>query len=95
MDTLIFGTDGWRDIIGERFTFANVSRVAQAYAAYLHDQGAPSVAVGFDTRFNGVLFARRVAEVFAANDVRVLLADAYLPTPALSFAVKHLSLGAA
>ena len=51
MDTLIFGTDGWRDIIGERFTFANVSRVAQAYAAYLHDQGTPSVAVGYDTRF--------------------------------------------
>ena len=93
MDTLIFGTDGWRDIIGERFTFANVSRVAQAYAAYLHEQGTPSVAVGFDTRFNGALFARRVAEVFTANDVRVLLADAYLPTPALSFAVKHLSLG--
>ncbi len=93
MDTLIFGTDGWRDLIGERFTFTNVSRVAQAYAAYLHDQGTPSVAVGYDTRFNGALFARRVAEVFAANDVRVLLADAYLPTPTLSFAVKHLALG--
>lgn len=93
MDTLVFGTDGWRDIIGERFTFANVSRVAQAYAAYLRDAGTPSVAVGFDTRFNGALFARRVAEVLAANDVRVLLAEAYLPTPALSFAVKHLSLG--
>ena len=93
MDTLVFGTDGWRDIIGERFTVENVSRVAQAYAAYLRDAGTESVAVGFDTRFNGALFARRVAEVFAANGVRVLLAEAYLPTPALSFAVKHLGLG--
>ncbi len=93
MDILVFGTDGWRDIIGERFTFANVSRVAQAYAAYLHDAGTPSAAVGYDTRFNGALFARRVAEVLAANDIRVLLADEYLPTPALSFAVKHLFLG--
>ena len=93
VDTLIFGTDGWRDIIGERFTFANVSRVAQAYAAYLQDAGTPSVAVGYDTRFNGALFARRVAEVFAANGVQVLLAENYLPTPALSFAVKHLTLG--
>ncbi len=93
MDTLVFGTDGWRDIIGERFTFANVSRVAQAYAAYLHDAGTPSVAVGYDTRFNGALFARRVAEVFAANGVRVFLTENYLPTPALSFAVNHLTLG--
>lgn len=93
MDTLVFGTDGWRDIIGERFTFANVSRVAQAYADYLHDAGTSSAAVGYDTRFNGALFARRVAEVLAANDIRVLLANEYLPTPALSFAVKHLSLG--
>ena len=60
---------------------------------YLHDAGTPSAAVGYDTRFNGALFARRVAEVLAANDIRVLLANEYLPTPALSFAVKHLSLG--
>ena len=93
MDTLVFGTDGWRDLIGERFTFVNVSRAAQAYADYLNAAGTPSAAVGYDTRFNGALFARRVAEVLAANDIRVLLANEYLPTPALSFAVKHLTLG--
>ncbi len=93
LDTLVFGTDGWRDVIGERFTFANVSRVAQAYADYLHEAGTPSAVVGFDTRFNGELFARRVAEVLAANGVAVKLAAAYLPTPALSFAVKHLGVG--
>ena len=61
MGTLTFGTDGWRDVIGERFTFANVSRAAQAYADFLHEQGTSSAVVGFDTRFNGALFARRVA----------------------------------
>ena len=93
MDTLVFGTDGWRDIIGERFTFTNVSRVAQAYADYLHEQRTPSAVVGYDTRFNGALFARRVAEVLAANEVAVEVSESYLPTPALSFAVKHYGVG--
>jgi phosphomannomutase len=93
MDTLVFGTDGWRDIIGDRFTVANVSRAAQAYADYLHAQGTPSVVVGHDTRFNGALFARRVAEVLAANDIRVSLSASYVPTPALSFAVRHYGVG--
>jgi len=93
MDRLVFGTDGWRDIIGERFTFANVSRAAQAYADFLHARGTPSAVVGYDTRFNGARFARRVAETLAANGVRVLLSESYLPTPALSFAVKHLRVG--
>ena len=93
MDTLTFGTDGWRDVIGERFTFTNVSRAAQAYADFLHEQGTPSAVVGFDTRFNGALFARRVAETLAANGVRVRLAADYLPTPALSFAAKHYGVG--
>ena len=69
MDTLVFGTDGWRDIIGERFTFDNVSRAAQAYADSLSAQGTPSALVGYDTRFNGSRFARRVAEVLAANGI--------------------------
>ncbi len=93
MDTLVFGTDGWRDIIGDRFTFGNVSRVAQAYADYLHEEGTPSAVVGYDTRFNGALFARRVAEVLAANEVAVRVSGSYLPTPALSFAVKHYGVG--
>lgn len=93
MDTLVFGTDGWRDIIGERFTYANVARAAQAYADYLNDQGTPSALVGYDTRFSGSRFARRVAEVLAANGVTVQLSADYLPTPALSFAVKHLGVG--
>jgi phosphomannomutase len=93
MDRLIFGTDGWRDVIADKFTYANVARAAQAYADYLKAEGETRVLVGYDTRFNGPGFARRVAEVLVANGLEVLLAASYLPTPALSFAVKHLLAG--
>jgi phosphomannomutase len=93
MDKLVFGTDGWRDIIGERYTYSNVARAAQAYAEHLIDQRQDTAVVGHDTRFNGDLFARVVAEVLAANGLRTLLAATYLPTPALSFAVKHYQAG--
>ena len=92
-DTLKFGTDGWRDIIGERFTFDNVARAAQAYAQHLKDKGQTLVLVGYDTRFNGARFARHVAQTLAANGLEVKLSENYLPTPALSFAVKHYSAG--
>ena len=90
LDELVFGTDGWRDVIAERFTFANVARAAQAYADHLSATGGSSVVVGHDTRFLGDRFARRVAEVLAANGLTVHLSQGYLPTPALSFAVRHL-----
>jgi phosphomannomutase len=93
MDRLIFGTDGWRDIIADKFTYANVARAAQAYAEYLGSVGETRVLVGYDTRFNGAGFARRVAEVLAANGLEVLLAQSFLPTPALSFAVRHFQAG--
>jgi phosphomannomutase len=93
MDTLEFGTDGWRDIIAQRFTYANVARVAQAYATYLLGQGTPSVVIGFDTRFSAGNFAEAVAQVMAANGVQTYLSNSYLPTPALSFAVKHYGAG--
>ena len=65
-DELVFGTDGWRDVIAERFTFANVGRAAQAYADHLAATGGSSVVVGHDTRFMGARFARHVADVLAA-----------------------------
>lgn len=90
---LAFGTDGWRDVIAEGFTFANLARAAQAYAEHLLAAGETRVLVGYDTRFLGATFARRAAEVLAANGLEVLLAPRYLPTPAFSFAVKHLRAG--
>ena len=87
-----FGTDGWRDIIGEDFTYENVRKVAHAHALYLLASGAKRALVGFDTRFQGEGFARVAAETMAAAGLEVLLSSAYLPTPALSFAVKHYGL---
>ena len=85
-----FGTDGWRAIIGDQFTFDNVALVAQAYAQYLLEHQGKRVVVGYDTRFLANRFAQRAAEVLAANGLQVYLARSYLPTPVLSFAVKHL-----
>ncbi|AFZ68400.1 phosphomannomutase [Deinococcus peraridilitoris] len=85
-----FGTDGWRDIIAEDFTHANVAIVAAAHARYLASQGGQSVVIGFDPRFGGPQFARVAANTFAQHGLNVHLAGTYLPTPALSFAARHL-----
>ncbi|WP_051963084.1 phosphoglucomutase/phosphomannomutase family protein [Deinococcus misasensis] len=86
-----FGTDGWRDVIAENFTFENVRRASQAYASHIrahHPEGAP-VVVGYDTRFMARNFAQACAEVLSANGLTVHLSGQYLPTPALSYAVKR------
>ena len=87
-----FGTDGWRGIIAEDFTFENVRRVAAAIAAYVIKREDPraGVLIGYDTRFGSRRFAEAVAEVIAAAGISVKLANDYTPTPALSYAVKHL-----
>ncbi len=90
LDDLTFGTDGWRDVIADRFTDVNLGRAAQAYAEHLLDGGMYSVLVGYDTRFMGRRFALQAAEVLAANGLGVVVSEDYLPTPALSFAVRHL-----
>lgn len=91
MDKIQFGTDGWRAIIAKQFTFANVSRIAQAISDYLHTQTKSSagVALGFDTRFQSPDFARTVAEILAANRIPVYLSKNYSTTPMLSFTVKE------
>ncbi|MBV8672009.1 MAG: phosphoglucomutase/phosphomannomutase family protein, partial [Acidobacteriaceae bacterium] len=91
-----FGTDGWRGIIADDFTFANVRVAAAAIANYLHTSSDPKeatakgVCIGYDTRFESPLFARAVAEVVAASGIPVRLANRITPTPALSYAVRHL-----
>jgi phosphomannomutase len=81
-----FGTDGWRGVIGESYTFANLKIVSQAVADYLGE--GKRVAVGFDTRFMSDRFAEICAEVLKNNGIEVTLSDRPIPTPALSFAVK-------
>ncbi len=87
--SLVFGTDGWRDVIADRFTVANVRRAAAAYAEHLLVRDANLVVVGHDTRFGGELFATAAARELAGHGLRVLLSETYLPTPALSYAVAH------
>lgn len=87
-----FGTDGWRAVIAEDFTFANVERVAQAAANYWLanpiEGTQPLIVVGYDRRFFSDQFARRVSEVLAGNRFQVVLTDSPTPTPAVSQAVK-------
>ena len=89
LDKLKFGTDGWRGVIAEDFTFANVQRVAEAIAQYVREEGDPSkgLVVGYDTRFLSAEFAKHAGEVLAAAGIPVLLADRATPTPAVSYAV--------
>jgi phosphomannomutase len=82
-----FGTDGWRAVIGEEFTFENVAKVAQAYADLLSSPPAP-LPVGFDRRFLSEEFAKTVASVLAANGLKVALSQGYCPTPCISWMTK-------
>lgn len=89
MDKIKFGTDGWRGLIADDFTFANVRRVAAAVAAYVRAEGKPSrgLVVGYDTRFLSAEFAGAVAEVISSAGIPVVLGDRATPTPAVSYAV--------
>jgi phosphomannomutase len=86
-----FGTDGWRGVIADDFTFANVRTAAEAIAAYIHAKEDPAkgLCIGYDTRFLSKAFARACAEVAAATGIPVMLAHAVTPTPALSFGVRE------
>jgi alpha-D-glucose phosphate-specific phosphoglucomutase len=86
-----FGTDGWRGVIADDFTFANVRTAAEAIAAYIHAKEDPKkgICIGYDTRYGSRAFARACAEVAAASGIPVLLANAVTPTPALSFGVRQ------
>jgi phosphomannomutase len=91
MTQIKFGTDGWRGIIADDFTFENVRRVAGAIASYVlkHEDPARGVIVGYDTRFASQHAARAAAEVIASAGIPVTLANDYVPTPAISLAVKN------
>ncbi|NNF02912.1 MAG: phosphoglucomutase/phosphomannomutase family protein, partial [Rhodothermales bacterium] len=86
-----FGTDGWRAVIADGFTFENLSRVAAATASWVtNTYGAGStIVVGYDTRFLGERFARRAAEVMADAGHDIVLSTCFLPTPAVSWATKE------
>ena len=92
MAQIKFGTDGWRAVIAEDFTFANVARVAQATADFWSANPVAGtkrkIIAGYDRRFLSDRFAQIAAEVFAGNDFQVVLTPEPTPTPSVSFAVK-------
>jgi phosphomannomutase len=83
-----FGTDGWRAVIAEEYTFENLGRVACGTAQWLKSEfgDGSTVVLGFDTRFQGQVFAQHVARVLAGEGVRVIMSDAFTSTPAISWA---------
>jgi len=85
-----FGTDGWRGIIADDFTYENVRVAARAIALYVlnHEDAMAGVCVGYDTRFGSHSFAKVVAEVLAGAGIPVWFANKMTPTPELSFAVR-------
>ena len=84
-----FGTDGWRGVIAEDYTFNNVRRCAQGFSDYLLSQGNQGewVVIGYDKRFQSENFAAACTEVLVANNLRVYLTQEATPTPVISFSV--------
>ena len=99
MDSIRFGTSGWRGIIAQDFTFANVTLVAQAIATYLKRElkrkkspiygRQPKIILGHDTRFMGPEFTRTVAEVLAENGLQPLMCQRDAPTPVIAHAIRQ------
>jgi phosphomannomutase len=88
MAAIKFGTDGWRGVIADDFTYANVRMVAQAAAQYMRSRtNDPLAIVGYDCRFASEDFAQAVADVFAANNIRTLVFDRPSPTQVASWTV--------
>ena len=87
-----FGTSGWRAIIADEFTYANVHRVTEAICGYLKENdetaGRPLI-IGHDSRFMGEKFAAEAADIAARKGFRVLKCTGETPTPAISFAIRN------
>jgi phosphomannomutase len=83
-----FGTDGWRGVIADDFTFANLRLVAQGVAGYLNSRSKePLAVVGYDCRFGAEAFSDEVARIFAGNGIRTLIFDRPSPTQVASWTV--------
>ncbi len=91
MAEIKFGTDGWRALIADEFTFENVARCALGLCAYLKEAGTAGrgLVVGYDTRFLSPEFAETVAAVCSSQGIKVFLANQPAPTPVLSYNVLH------
>src|SRR5260370_28602862 len=91
MTSIRFGTDGWRGVIAEDFTFANARIVAHTIARYVvrNEEARKGVLIGYDHRYAADRVAAAVAEVISASGTPAWLTDKPCPTPAISFLVRH------
>ncbi|MBK7631146.1 MAG: phosphoglucomutase [Ignavibacteriales bacterium] len=88
--SIIFGTDGWRGLLDREVNDESVSIVAQAFADYNNLKfSEPKIAIGYDGRRNSKRFAKIFAEILSGNGIKVSLSDRVIPTPVLSYFVKH------
>lgn len=87
MQTIRFGTDGWRAIIADDYTVANVLRVTDATARWLKNKGASQVVIGHDCRFGGELFLQNAAAMFASYGIKSIVAKGFVSTPMVSLGV--------
>lgn len=92
MNKISFGTDGWRGVMAEDFTFDNVKIVAQAIANYVNEQktGDRGVVIGYDNRFLSPEFAKACSNVLTANEIKVYMTETATPTPVIAFEVVNL-----
>ena len=96
MTRIKFGTSGWRAIIADEFTFANVRLATEAIGRWVkRRKNSPTLLVGFDTRFASEYFGREVARVLSSQNIRVRLCAQAVPTPAIALTITQQKLDGA
>src|SRR5215475_7846927 len=85
-----FGTSGWRGLIADDFTFANVRLAVRAIAEHLTDKRRhPTVLVGYDTRFYSEEFSALAVEILQEHGIHTLLCEGFTPTPAIAYEIQR------
>src|ERR1700674_1382208 len=83
-----FGTSGWRGLIADDFTFANVRLAVAAIAEHVKSKAKdPTILVGYDTRFYSEEFSQLAVDILQHHGIRTLLCDTFTPTPAIAFEI--------
>src|SRR2546430_16647266 len=91
-----FGTSGWRGLIADDFTFANVRLAVTAIAEHVKSKTKhPTILVGYDTRFYSEEFSQLAGEILQHHGIRALLWGTFKPTPAIAYGIQRSKLGAA
>src|SRR6202521_1285920 len=91
-----FGTSGWRGLIADDFTFANVRLAVAAIAEHVKSKAKdPTILVGYDTRFYSEEFSQLAVDILNQHGIRTLLCDTFTPTPGIAFEIMRRKLDGA